>query len=69
MLAVTSFSLLTGCVFLKDFTPIDRAIARRITTVTLPEASPQNVKLEGEFTEEQLEKFNETLLRCCFLLP
>ncbi len=59
MLAVTSFSLLTGCVFLKDFTPIDRAIARRITTVTLPEASPQNVKLEGEFTEEQLEKFNE----------
>jgi carboxyl-terminal processing protease len=58
MLAVTSFSLLTGCVFLKDFTPIDRAIARRITTVTLPEASPQNVKREGEFTAEQLEKFN-----------
>ena len=59
MLAVTSFSLLTGCSLIKELTPIDRAIARRITTVTLPEASPQNVKLEGEFTEEQLEKFNE----------
>ena len=59
MLAVTSFSLLTGCSLIKELTPIDRAIARRITTVTLPEASPKNVKLEGEFTEEQLEKFNE----------
>ncbi|HPB17520.1 MAG TPA: hypothetical protein PK870_07715, partial [Clostridia bacterium] len=59
IMAVTSFVLLTGCSLIGEVTSIDRAIARKITTVTLPETSPSNVKLDGEFTEEQLEKFNE----------
>ncbi len=59
IMAVTSFVLLTGCSLIGEITSIDRAIARKITTVTLPEASPSNIKLDGEFTEEQLEKFNE----------
>lgn len=60
IMAITSFTLLTGCSFIADeILDINKAIARRITTVTMPEVSPSNIQLEGDFTEEQLEKFNE----------
>ena len=60
IMSVVSFVLMTGCSLIEEkLMSIDRAIARKITTVTLPETSPSNVKLDGEFTEEQLEKFND----------
>lgn len=59
IMAILSFALLTGCSFLNgDITSIDKAITRKVTTVTMPEITPTNVKLEGDFTDEQLEKFN-----------
>ena len=62
LLIMTAFSfvMLTGCSLLNgEVKGIDKAIARRITTVSTKETEPIDVKLEGEFTKEQLEKFNE----------
>ncbi len=58
-MVILSF-VLSGCSLLQ-FTDkrIDRSIARRITNVQMPQASPSNIKLEGDFSKEQMEKFNE----------
>ncbi|MFA7674291.1 MAG: S41 family peptidase [Clostridia bacterium] len=60
IIAITSFAFLTGCtLFTGELSQIDQAISRKIVTVSEEEVEPSNVQIDGEFTEEQLQKFNE----------